>query len=274
MNPNKTPDWSTPLLFASALLVGAALGLVMSTSAQAQVRVGTDVARFYDPPNDSISGAPRVLLHAQTSPQRLRGDLRFIIGVPQGDFTKITGDVGYGASGSLRLPLRQVPLQVGIDLGLLFFEGDPTTLTSDTAPSTEAVVRYDTNVFMGHFLARFQPWNGVFTPHIDGLVGFKYLFSDARIERRLFPGEDITSVATDLNDWALSYGLGAGVDIELLAGSRRVWFETLTLSAGARYLFGSEAECVAEGASAGGPSTTNCARTDLIVPQVGLTTHF
>lgn len=254
----------------AALLAASALGLFLSVSAQAQAR--TDTVRRHPP-----SGISGTLPGSQAAPlQRLQGDFRFILGVPQGDFDKITGDVGYGASGSLRVPLRQVPLQVGLDLGLLFFESDPTTLTSDTAPSTEAVVRYDTNVFMGHFLARFQPWDGTFTPYVDGLVGFKYLFSDARIERRVFPSTDPTNVATDLNDWALSYGLGAGVDVELLTGSRRVWFETLALSAGARYLFGSEAECVAGDPLLEGrdPSTTNCARTDLLVPQIGLTLRY
>jgi hypothetical protein len=104
--------------------------------------------------------------------RELRGELRFIAGVPRRDFDQITGDLGYGASGSVRVPLREVPLQLGFDFGFLFFDGATREFGSDP----EATVRYDTNVSMAHFIGRYYLHEGTYSPYVDGLVGVKYLF--------------------------------------------------------------------------------------------------
>jgi len=202
--------------------------------------------------------------------RELRGELRFIAGLPQGDFDKITGDLGYGVSGSVRVPLREIPLQLGFDFGFLFFNGATDGVESDP----EASIRYDTNVSMAHVISRYYLHEGTYSPYVDGLVGVKYLFTDARVARRVLPNIAPVTRAS-LNDWAFSYGAGAGLDIALVSEARRLWFNTLLMSAGARYLFGTEADCIAEETAATGEiSTTQCARTDLFVPQLGLTLRF
>ncbi len=202
--------------------------------------------------------------------RELRGELRFIAGIPQGDFEQITGDIGYGASGSVRVPLREIPLQLGFDFGFLFFDGATREVESDP----EASVRYDTNVSMAHVISRYYFHEGTYSPYVDGLVGVKYLFTDARVARRVLPNVAPVTGA-DLNDWAFSYGAGAGVDIALFSEAQRFWFNALLMSAGARYLFGTEADCIAEETAATGEvSATQCARTDLFVPQLGLTLRF
>lgn len=202
--------------------------------------------------------------------RELQGELRFIAGVPQGDFEQITGDIGYGASGSVRVPLREIPFQLGFDFGFLFFDGATRELGSDP----EATVRYDTNVSMAHFIGRYYLHEGTYSPYVDGLVGVKYLFTDARVARRVLPNVAPVTGA-DLNDWAFSYGAGAGLDVALFSEARRFWFNALLMSAGARYLFGTEADCIAEETGATGEvSTTQCGSTDLFVPQFGLTLRF
>jgi len=202
--------------------------------------------------------------------RELRGELRFIAGVPQRDFKQITGDLGYGASGSVRVPLREIPLQMGVDFGFLFFDG----ATREFGPDAEATVRYDTNVSMAHVIGRYYLHEGTYSPYIDGLVGVKYLFTDARVTRRVLPNLAPVTGA-DLNDWAFSYGAGAGLDVALFSEARRFWFNALLMSAGARYLFGTEADCIAEETGATGEvSTTQCGSTDLFIPQFGLTLQF
>jgi len=112
--------------------------------------------------------------------RELRGELRFIAGVPRRDFEQITGDLGYGASGSVRVPLSDIPLQLGFDFGFLFFDGATREFGSDT----EATLRYDTNVSMAHFISRYYLHEGTYSPYVDGLIGVKL-----RCPRFLYQGE-------------------------------------------------------------------------------------
>lgn len=249
---------AAPFREAALIFVAVALTVLLAAiPAHAQER--TPPARAASPSAE----------HAQQiAAQPLRGGLKFAVGFPQDDFQQLTGNVGYGVTASMRTPLRQLPLELGADLGLLFFEGGDRSVafSPGEAGPIETTVRYGTDVFTGHAVARFQPERGGFSPYAEGLLGFKYIFSDARIERQLFPGDfDPSDAASDLSDWALSYGAGAGLEVDVLrAGTSPLG--AVVLSAEARYLFGSDAGCVREGDGA-----EACVGTTLLVPQVGLT---
>ena len=92
--------------------------------------------------------------------QRPGGGLRFIVGVPQGEFDNRVDNVGYGLGAAVMLPLEQAPVQIGFDLGVLFFGNDPYA-GSVGAPGTELRVEASSNIFMGHLVPRSQGAEGV-----------------------------------------------------------------------------------------------------------------
>lgn len=263
----KRPLAHRPLSSQALLFVVILLLLPALASAQDPPPVGAASSEA-SLPDEATRAQPQQAPFAQ----RLRGGVKFAVGVPMRGFDELAGDIGYGATGAVRLALRQLPLQVGADLGLLFFDSrlnrGVTVFPGGAGEEpAEGAVRYDTNVFMGHFVTRFQPERAGFSPYVDGLFGFKYLFSDAQIERQLFPGDfDPADAADDLRDWVLSYGAGVGAEIDLSSGSGRSPLGAVTLSGGVRYLFGSDAECIRTGSE----GETTCPRTDLLVPQIGV----
>ena len=147
------------------------------------------------------------------------------------------------------------------DLGVLYAFGcQDDDLRSDLGRDVAGVLRL-------------QPPSGPVQPYVDGLFGMKYFFTETSIHDDDFYDEEIAST-TNFDDAALSYGVGGGLDIMLHQGRGAA----IMINAGARYLFGRQAEYLQEGSIERRNGqvffTTDRSETDILMIQLGVTLKF
>jgi hypothetical protein len=171
--------------------------------------------------------------------------------------------------------------------------------SSTVDPWMPAEVTTSTNVLQAHLSLRLQPRTGWFRPYVEGLIGFKYLFTRTSIGEEVFEvdvgdeeslddglGSEIassTDIASSANydDLALSGGAGAGVDIRVFQqDGAATTVQAVSLNLGVWYLLGTEAEYRAEGSLTdendngrleGSELDVRRSRTTFLQPQFGVT---
>lgn len=254
---------------AYRLTASVLLFAVMAAPASAQ-----DGADGFDP---SASSEPTISGQA---------NLRGTVGVPRGGFDDNISRPGGGLNLFLGGWIDSTPVVVGLDLGFLSYGSttDEVPLSSTIGPRAPVEVRTSNNILETHLSLRLQPEHGRVRPFVEGLAGFKYLFTRTSVGEENFVGEDpddsITS-STNFDDFALSGGAGAGVDVRVYQQSPSgEGVRTVSLHLGVQYLIGQKAEYLAEGALADdngdgrlGESELDIrrSRTTLLQPQFGVT---
>ena len=186
---------------------------------------------------------------------RPEAGLSFMVGVPQGAFSSNVSDPGFGLDLYGGLGLAPSPFALGLDIGFLVYGRDVRNVpfSSTVGPAVTVDVVTKNNIAQSHLILRLQPQSGTVRPYVDGRFGFKYLFTETRVrDERNFDNEDIAS-SNNFDDFALSYGAGAGVAIRLLrpqtepAEPGAPSIGTVELVIGAKYVLGSEADYLREG---------------------------
>jgi hypothetical protein len=228
---------------------------------------------------------------ATTSPEDLdairagswRGELgiAFQAGFPQGDFDFETS-FGAAVFGGVGLP--NLPVVLGADFGFLIGDGDRKTLAESAVSSVVAAASSD--IAMLHFVARLQAATGRFRPFVDAVIGFKHFETRTTVNEHFDNfGDPDDCIFTNCvrpidnkknsSDVALSYGVGAGLDVRIYA----IPAVRVSVVVGARYLFGEKAKYVI-------PSSiriidgdtvefeTARSRTDLLTTQLGFSVQF
>ncbi len=175
--------------------------------------------------------------------------LGLLLGFPQGEFRDQVPNLGIGLGGNFAVRVAGSPLLLGADLGFMIYgherRREPFSLT---IPDVHVLVTTSNNIFLGHLLMRLQPPTGTLRPYLDGLFGFKYFWTETTIRSEDWgDDEDPIASSTNLDDFALSYGGGLGLAVQLYDGTQRRQ-ETgqgvgkVLLDLRLRYLMGSEAE--------------------------------
>jgi len=183
-----------------------------------------------------VSGA------STASAQRIEFGIDFTAVVPVGDFSKNVTNNGYGVGGQFLVGLGKTPLFVGVDAGFTTYGSrEHKEPISETIPELLVKVRTNNNITLTHLLLRAQPHTGNVRPYVDGLIGFKYLFTDTTILNDS-TGEELTSTK-NLSDLVFSYGFGGGVQVRLARIGRN---GDLCLDGKVRYLRGSKADYLRE----------------------------
>lgn len=215
-------------------------------------------------------------------------------GIPYDDFEDQLDDVAVGASMQLLVQAGALPVALGLDGGLLTYgqEARPLAAQIDGSSAFLGDVETTNNVAHLHAVLRLTPSSGAVRPYADGLVGFNYLYTRTRFEQEVYlvdgdsffdPGTDAVvgrtvTNSTVLDDFALSYGAGAGLMIRVAQGDDDGTPFEAFLEVGARYLFGQEARYLLEAAPLGEDETPRVlvreSKTDLIRPQLGLVIQF
>jgi len=225
-------------------------------------------------------------LQAQSTSEipRGQGSLNFLIGVPVGEFSDNVDQVGFGANLYAGKTLGSLPLQVGLDASFLIYGRNRTRVpfSATVGPAVQVDVVTVNSIIQPHAVLRLQPPTGVLRPYIEGLIGFKYLFTETRVQDDR-SNESIAST-NNFNDFAWSGGLGAGLDIRVASSSsEKRRSQQFFISLGVQYLGGQEAEYLAEGelADTNGDGVLSDdelpirrSRTNLIQPMIGLTVTF
>lgn len=215
----------------------------------------------------ALSAAP---VHAQT----FQAGLDFTTVIPRGEFKDNIEDNGYGLGGHFLVRLGRSPLMAGVDGGFATYGSEKRREPlSSSIPDITVDVVTDNNIILTHFLLRAQPRSGSVRPYVDGLIGFKYLFTQTKVEAD--EAEEVLASTTNLSDFAFSYGVGGGVQFRLagLGGSRELVLDTKV-----RHLWGSEARYLRKGSIIREDGMVIfdvlSSRTNVVTAQIGLSFRF
>ncbi|MFB3903337.1 MAG: hypothetical protein ACE15E_07785 [Acidobacteriota bacterium] len=210
--------------------------------------------------------------------QNLELGADFVIALPQNEFRDNINDEGYGGAAHFGYFLGDSPIMIGTDFGFLKY-GTVRRFESISPEIPEITVRVQTtnNIMMLHGFVRLQPQDGPVRPYVEGLAGFKYLFTRSSIIDDFF--DERLASSTNFDDFAGSWGVGTGLDIRLWENYRRRSVAEVSLTIGARYLWGSEAEYLRKGSIIRDPDGELTflafrSRTDTLVPSIGACIRF
>ncbi|GJM34763.1 MAG: hypothetical protein DHS20C18_37640 [Saprospiraceae bacterium] len=144
-------------------------------------------------------------------------NVNFQVGIPMEAFNDYLDVPGVGGGGLFLLPIkRELPLTFGAEFSAMTYASESQNFTSTIGGFTRDF-RFTTsnNIFLGHVVVRIQPpVNSVFRPYLDGMVGFKNLYTRNRLEETFNDGGDeIDESKTVKGDWAFSYGGAVGLQL-------------------------------------------------------------
>ncbi len=224
---------------------------------------------------------------AYSPPSEVYGvfDGGFALAIPSGDFRDQTGNVGYGVNLGIGVGSRTLPFVVGIEGGF-FVLGSHTdnVALSTTIRSVFVDVETTNSLAQGHLFLRMQPGTGVLRPYVEGLVGAKYLSTQTTVQNEGFRDDEAVFRSTNFDDWAFSYGVGAGAAIEVYRNrDPQSDLGTVSILVSARWTPGSTAEYLADaeisdrdndGRVTNSDLTISRSRTDVIVPSIGVSITF
>ena len=211
-------------------------------------------------------------------------NLRGSAGIPVGGFGANIG-TGGGLHFFIGGYLEGLPLTLGLDVGYIGYGRslDTMPISQTIGPRVTVDVETRNSVVQPHLVLRLQPKTGIVRPFLDGLVGFKYLFTRTSIRdnRRLGNPGDRVATTTNYDDIAFSAGGGAGVDLRLYQqGDPSKDIRSISLHVGVQYLWGGRAAYLTEGELIdadedgqlnGDELPVRRSRTTLLQPQIGVT---
>ncbi len=246
----------------------------------------------------TVRFSPRVLLPvlfalplalptvARAQKPSFEGGLGVLVGIPQGKFKEQSARAGGGLDGFIGVGLANRSLVLGADLGFMIYGSESRREPfSTTIPDVTVDVSTTNNIALGHLLLRVQPVRGVVEPYLDGLVGFKYLFTTTEIKSQ--NSQEAVASSNNFDDGAFSYGGGGGLKFRVSEGAKHPQADgklgpDVFIDLQLRYLAGGEADYLKRGSirRSGGnqsPSVTfdtQRSRTDLLTIQLGLSAAF
>jgi len=207
--------------------------------------------------------------------------------IPTGAFRDNVPENGIGAVVSLSTWIRDLPVMVGGELGFLVYGYENRQEPYNTA-TPDFTVRHTiwNNIMQAHLFVRWMTARDDLRFFVEGLVGFKYFYTDSHIVNvGIAEGYPIPK-STNLSDHALSYGVGAGLSLRIRkyreesdeGGKHRPERAGLILECGARYLAGSHADYLRKGSAhrVDGDVTYDVysSRTSVVVPFIGIRWEF
>jgi len=184
----------------------------------------------------------------------------FLGGKPMGAFSRNVGQMTWGGSINVTYHLRKTPVAVGADLFLIGYGSEPGRAITDTGVETIENEDYQYNILSPHLVLRYELGGYSFHPFIEGLVGFKYLFTYSSIGKgnsfpipvgNTFIYIEDSDTRRHAHDIASSYGVGAGLNIPIVQIKKDNNGEkapiSLNLGIRLRYLFGGQADYLRKG---------------------------
>lgn len=222
-------------------------------------------------------------------------NVRGTVGVPQGGFENNVSGLGGGLNlfiGGWVGP--RSPVMAGLDVGFLSYGNstEQVPFSSTVGPRLPVEVETSNNVLETHLSLRLQPRHGRIRPFVEGLVGFKYLFTRTSLAEEDFGNDfgdrdglsDELASTTNFDDFAFSGGAGAGVDVRVYRqDDPKTSVRSVSVHLGVQYLLGQEAEYLAEGDLTDDNENGQLdrsemdvrrSRTTFLQPQFGVTFRF
>lgn len=167
---------------------------------------------------------------------------------PQGEFREKVDRLGFSFSGFAALfPAPNSPFSVGLNLGYVIYGMERRKEPwSTTIPDAYLTVERTNSIVNFHAMFQVAPFEGRFRPYVEGLFGGAYIFTTTSVKSDN-QDKEITS-STNFDDWAWNYGAGGGLQIYLSESGSDQSLSYIYLDLKARYLYGTEAQYLKEGA--------------------------
>ena len=168
-----------------------------------------------------------------------------------------------------------LPFSAGINIGYTNYGSEsrrePFSLN---IPDVTVDVDRTNNLVNFHALFQIAPPSGIIRPYVEALFGGSYFYTETSIKSR--GNEDVAS-NTNFDDWAWSYGGGAGFLIEV-ASDPSTEVASVFIDLKVRYLFGSEAEYLKEGSVKINNGQVlydvSKSKTDMLTAHIGAVVYF
>jgi hypothetical protein len=207
-------------------------------------------------------------------PLRLGGNVT--LGFPVGEFRDNADQIGSGLSAYGTMGVLDLPFHVGASVGYMT-QGSETIGEIRILPYVGDIVTKN-NILMGHLFLRAQNTGTDFQPFVDALIGFERLYTTTEIR----VGFNVPDIDMDRDDWAVSYGVGAGFAIKVYEGTTRKAEGArdygICVELGARYLIGGRADYVdidsVELINERIWFKSNSSRTDMVTVHIGASVAF
>ncbi len=208
----------------------------------------------------------------------------FLVGSPQGKFSDNVGRNGYGGEFTGAYAPEDIPLRLGITLGVMSYGSDERREPfSTTIPDVTVLVETTNNIVLINAEGRLQPNRGFIRPYLAMTIGVT-LFDTRTTIRNTSTNEEIAS-SSNSDDAAFNYGFGGGIDLRLWTNTgwetetgERVPIEDVALHIGGTYLRGGEAEYLKEGSirNVNGKVVYDLlrSRTDMVLYSIGVSLTF
>jgi hypothetical protein len=152
-----------------------------------------------------------VPLQAQDGTRTLfGGGLQF--GIPMDAFRENLTNTGVGGGFSLLFRWGQLPVYLGMDVGIMKYDGEAILQRINIAGFfKDYELRTKNNILTAHLALRLQPestWP--VQPYLEGMFGTKGLFTVTNLVDITINGTEIVDSNTDESDFAFSYGISGG----------------------------------------------------------------
>lgn len=176
-------------------------------------------------------------------------------GFPMNEFKENSDAVGFGGNINLMFPFfKKSPLFLGFDLGyqMYGYRSNTQSVNAQIVANGQVIssipmnfkITNTNNLLNGHLILRLKIPLPIVQPYIDGMIGFKNLYTRTTIENVTnnynnynyntnTTNNNIINSRTNLTDWASSYGYGGGFMFKIGSG--------VALDLRCVYLLGSEA---------------------------------
>jgi hypothetical protein len=219
-----------------------------------------------------------------TQAQVFQGGINLLVGIPQGAFKDNVNRVGVGVGVNIGLAPAGYAYMIGAEFGFMNYGTENREEPfSTTIPDVTVNVETQNNFALAHLLVRLQPNTGFLRPYLEGALGGNYLFTKTTIQNQGKSNEEVAS-STNLDDFAFSYGGGAGLLISLYERGNEETTDDkqpikgVLLELRGRYMAGSRAEYLKEGSirREGGKVIYDVTKsqTDLLTLQLGVAVRF
>jgi len=234
--------------------------------------------------------------------QNFSGNIGLMGQFPQGEFKDEGVTTGFGIDiNGMYYPVNE--LAFGLNLGGSRYGYSERQINfnyyTDLVKVTEET---SNNIGFGHLFFRIIPFRGNIKPYIEGLFGLKNLDTTTKLYSNSYNCDSDPSYgdyddcqiaeSTNSSDNALSYGVGAGLEIKLFSKVKFTQYKVeveqssngnLSFFMNGRYLWGGEAQYLKKGDieysdPEDGPVETtfnwNESKTDLLQLTIGVSFHF
>ena len=207
----------------------------------------------------------------------------FLIGVPQGEFATNVGRNGYGVELTGAFAPREMPIRLGLNVGILSYGADERREPfSTTIPDVTVLVSTTNNIYLINGEARLQPNKGLFRPYLTLTLGASVFDTRTTITNTSTGGEVASS--SNQGDVVFNYGAGGGLNVRVWsrgdeeAESSDFRVNSVAIHLGATYLKGGEAEYLKKGSirTENGKAVFDVLRskTDIILYSIGVSATF